>query len=96
MPMPNYGYWLNPNQFRGSGVFHVQTAADGKVTAVKVLKSTGNTQLDANTVKLLHYWRARPGQARHIAVPFEFGRSGGKRRGPAFSTDGLGLGSGDR
>src|SRR5712691_2020124 len=44
----------------------------GRVTAVHMLKSTGNANFDAQTIRRLSQWRVRPRKYRHIRVPIAF------------------------
>jgi TonB family protein len=44
----------------------------GRITAVHILKSTGNAKLDAATIRRLSQWRTRPRTYKHIKVPITF------------------------
>ena len=44
----------------------------GKVTKVKVVKSTGNRHLDDAGFNAFRQWRARPGNLREVDVPLIF------------------------
>jgi TonB family protein len=44
----------------------------GKVTSVKVVKSTGHEVLDRSAIQALRSWRYVPGAVREVHVPIRF------------------------
>jgi TonB family protein len=73
MPKPEYPYKLRFVQhMEGSGMFRMIVDERGKVTAVTALQSTGHPELDAEAIKGLMRWKARPGQQREVDVPVTF------------------------
>jgi TonB family protein len=73
---PEYPLELRRRNITGSGVFRMYIDEKGKVTAIKILDSTKNPTLDAEALKALIRWRAKPGQKREVDQPvtFWFGR----------------------
>ena len=59
-------------RLRGSGNFRLHIDAHGQVTAVDILKSTGDKELDHEAVKALRRWRAKPGPRWDVDVPVTF------------------------
>ena len=56
---------------RGHGYFQFHIRADGTVSSVSVLKSTGHQILDDATVAALLKWRFVPGP-REVGIPFDY------------------------
>jgi TonB family protein len=57
----------------GSGVFLLKVdIKTGKVTSVKVVKSTGHELLDHSAIQALQKWRYAPGAVREVRVPIRF------------------------
>jgi TonB family protein len=78
----------------GSGILRLSLNERGKVTAVKIVKSTGNKELDDEGVRTMSRWRAKPGPPREINVPLNFSLGDGKSAGPTPTPqqhDGLGI-----
>ena len=73
---PHYPADLRRRRVTGSGIFRLYVDEQGKVTAIGVMESTGNKRLDAEALKALVRWRAKPGEKREIDQPvtFWFGR----------------------
>src|SRR5438876_12206663 len=69
MPPPVYDLRLRRSNITGSGIFTLFTDEKGRVTDVKVRKSTGHRELDAQAIYGLRQWRAKPGARREIDVP---------------------------
>ena len=45
---------------------------NGRVTAIKILKSTRHPELDAEVMKALIRWRAKPGRKWDLDIPITF------------------------
>lgn len=60
-PIPAYPRFPPWTDKRGKGVYELHAAKDGKVTQVKILKSSGDATFDRETVKTLGKWRLRRG-----------------------------------
>ena len=57
----------------GIGVFDLQiNPATGETTGVRILKSTGHSELDASALKALINWRFKPGTLIRAIFPFTF------------------------
>jgi len=57
----------------GSGVFLLKVdIKTGKVTSIKVVKSTGHEVLDHSAIQALQKWRYAPGAVREVRVPIRF------------------------
>jgi TonB family protein len=58
---------------RGNGLFGLTIdRPTGKVTAVKVLKSTGIKTLDDSAAVAFLQWKAKPNRLDHIVIPVSF------------------------
>jgi TonB family protein len=71
-PAPDYTVLLQRRQLSGSGVYRLFIDEQGKVTKVTVLQSMDFPLLDAEAIKGLSRWRARPGPLREVDVPVTF------------------------
>src|SRR6202035_5357570 len=72
-PRPEYPYKLRfVQRLEGSGVFRMLVDEHGKVTNVTVLQSTRHPELDAESIKGLMRWKARPGPKREVDIPVTF------------------------
>lgn len=69
---PEYPFEAQRNGWSGRGVYRAFVTAQGKVTRVQVLKSTGHPILDDVVVRAALQWRGRPGRAREIDFPMIF------------------------
>ena len=70
---PEYPYLARVHQVEGSGVFAIHITADGKVSAVDAVQSTGNAPLDNSVITAFRKWRFRPpGRATKVEVPVTF------------------------
>jgi protein TonB len=70
---PNYPDAAVAQQKKGSGWFRLTIdRATGKVTEVKVLKSTGVKILDDNAACAFMQWKAKPNRLDHAVVPANF------------------------
>jgi len=72
MPKPDYPLELRRMHLTGSGIFRMYIDERGTLEAIKVRKSTGHSELDAEVVKDLSHWRARAGPHREIDIPITF------------------------
>ena len=72
MPQPYYPPELRMRRITGSGIFTMFVGADGKVTDVKIRKSTGHRELDIQAVDALRRYRTKPGPQRQIDMPVAF------------------------
>jgi protein TonB len=87
MPSPEY-----PRRYHieGTVLLRVSLDAQGAVTGVQILKSSGDKTLDFASTEALRHWRARPGRpGRFFDIPTNFTRY---RNSPAAPErfDGLG------
>ena len=62
-PQPTYRYEARKTHAIGSGQFEIAFDSTGRAVAVKIVRSTNNRILDANTINTLRSWRASPGVA---------------------------------
>lgn len=60
----------------GSGLFWMHFDKTGRVTAVKIIKSTEKPELDNAAVYAFYRWRCRPGEVDEVIVPVAFTRRG--------------------
>jgi TonB family protein len=56
----------------GTGHFHLTFDANGDVTNVQVVKSTGNPYFDQAAIKTLKQWKSAPSQGWQATVPITF------------------------
>src|SRR5438309_3479861 len=75
-PYPEYPYDSRSRHITGSGWFRMYVDQAGKVTAITILASTGNRDLDAEALRALIRWRAKPGERREVDMPVTFTMSG--------------------
>jgi hypothetical protein len=60
-------------KFTGIGVFDLRiNPATGETTGIRILKSTGHSELDASALKALINWRFKPGTLIRAIFPFGF------------------------
>jgi TonB family protein len=70
---PNYPDAAFAQHKKGSGWFRLTIdRATGKVTGVKVLKSTGVKILDDSAAAAFLQWKAKPNRLDHAVVPANF------------------------
>jgi TonB family protein len=72
MPKPYYPPDLRSRHITGSGTFTMYIDASGKLTDVKIRKSTGHRELDIQAIDALRHWRTKPGSHREIDMPITF------------------------
>jgi protein TonB len=65
-PRPVYPYEARRSHATGSGKFAIIFDADGSVSDVQTLQSTGNAILDQTTITTFRRWRAKPGVPKLI------------------------------
>lgn len=56
----------------GSGLFWMRFDKTGRVTAVKIVESTEQPELDNAAVCAFYHWRCRPGEVDQVVVPVTF------------------------
>lgn len=72
-PDPLYPRWARQQSIQGSLVLLVTVQAEGRVSAIRVNASSGNSQLDAFAVDWVkQQWIWPPGSTRSFLVPFIF------------------------
>jgi TonB family protein len=72
-PLPNYPQAAYTWHRQGSGWFRLNIdPVTGKVTSVKVLKSTGVKMLDDCAAVTFMQWRAKPHLIDHAILPADF------------------------
>ena len=69
---PEYPALLRAWHFTGSGIFRMYINEDGRVTAIKILKSTRHPELDSEAVNTFIRWRAKPGPKWDWDIPITF------------------------
>lgn len=72
-PQPNYPFEARSHAPETrTGRFQLHFDATGNVTAVQIVKSTGNDILDRASTKALEQWRSEPGQEWITTIPITF------------------------
>lgn len=73
-PQPHYPYldWRE-----GWGRYQLIVGADGEVTSVRTIQSTGVGRLDQAATKALKRWRFRPGSVKTVLIPIHFREEAG-------------------
>ena len=73
MPKPNYPKTALALHKKGKGWFRLEIdRATGKITQVKVLKSTGVKILDDSAAVAFMQWRAKPNMLDHAVLEMNF------------------------
>ena len=70
--LPDYPYEARRNSWSGRGTFRAHISADGKVTRVVVVKSTGHRAMDDVVTRAALLWRAPPGRKMEVDFPMAF------------------------
>ena len=70
--LPEYPYDARRSSWSGRGTFRAHIAADGKVTRVDVVKSTGHRSMDDVVIAAALRWRAQPGRKMEVDFPMAF------------------------
>lgn len=60
---------IDTRRLRDEGLVRISINPQGVVTAVKLLRSTGNRDFDTDAADAFRRWRTRPGPAREIDLP---------------------------
>ncbi len=71
-PKPDYPIQARRSKLQGSGQFRVYFGRDGRVTGIKVLKSTGQQVLDDAAMSAFRRWHAKPGPRRELDLPISY------------------------
>jgi TonB family protein len=74
-PHPTYPYEARRAKQTGSGRFMITFDADGRVTDVNTMQSTGSAILDQTTTSTFRRWRAKPGVPK-VIVPITYTMEG--------------------
>ena len=70
--LPEFPYEARRNSWSGRGTFRAHVSAEGKVTRVEVIKSTGHRALDDVVLKAARHWRAHPGRKTEVDFRMAF------------------------
>lgn len=71
--VPDYREADELRKFTGTGVFDLRIdPVTGETTGVRILKSTGHSELDASALKALINWRFKPGTLVRAVFPMTF------------------------
>ena len=70
--LPEYPYEARRSSWSGRGTFRAHVTADGKVTRVEVVKSTGHRAVDEAVLTAARSWRAHPGRKMEVDFPIAF------------------------
>ena len=92
-PWPDYPYEARRSRITGRGLLRIYVDESGRVSDVRVLKSTGNRQLDDAGLAAFRHWRAKAGPRREVDMPLTFTLSGGQSHSDdnGFRKDGVGI-----
>ena len=75
-PRPDYPVAARRTGLQGQGYFRLYFGRDGRVTNIKVLKSTGHQMLDDAAMAGFIQWHAKPGPRRELDTPIAYVLSG--------------------
>ncbi|MDP9004170.1 MAG: energy transducer TonB, partial [Verrucomicrobiota bacterium] len=71
--MPDYRENQELRKFTGVGVFDLRiNPVTGETTGIRILKSTGHSELDASALKALIRWRFKSGTLIRAVFPVTF------------------------
>jgi TonB family protein len=73
-PQPTYPSEARQKRLIGSGRFRISFDAEGKAISVTIVRSTGRSLLDTNTISTLKRWRAIAGTPSTIVVPITYAK----------------------
>jgi TonB family protein len=91
-PRPDYPYLARVHHKVGRGIFQLHITADGKVSSVETLQSTGYKELDESSITTLSKWRFRNvGHAATTRIPITFSMRGHSAENLPGSTHGQGI-----
>ena len=71
-PAPAFPPGISQPGLSGTGRFRLAFDANGNVTNVQVVKSTGNPYFDQASIKTLRQWKSAPSQGWQATVPVTF------------------------
>jgi TonB family protein len=71
-PAPSFPPGVSQSGVSGTGRFHLTFDANGNVTNVQLVKSTGNPYFDQAAIKTFHQWKSAPSQGWSVTVPVAF------------------------
>jgi TonB family protein len=71
-PAPAFPPGISQPGLSGTGRFRLAFDANGNVTNVQVVKSTGNPYFDQASIKTLRQWKSAPSQGWTVTVPVTF------------------------
>ncbi len=69
---PEYPFIARAGRAEGSGLYWLRFNKIGRVTAVKIAKSTGHAVLDQAAVNAFYQWRSQPGKVDQLLIPVTF------------------------
>jgi TonB family protein len=71
-PVPRYPSYASWSNKQGSGVYEIYVDKNGRVTEVKILKSSGDATFDRAAIGALRQWRLRRGPGTiHLPLAFK-------------------------
>src|SRR2546428_3450039 len=74
---PEYPYFARSRHMQGSGVFQLHIRADGTVSSVETVQSTGCRELDDSATGAFSKWRFQPpGRPTKVKMPITFSMHG--------------------
>lgn len=71
---------IDARNLREEGLARLSINEQGAVTSVKIMRSTGHRDYDADAIEAFRRWRTRPGPAREIDLPLTAVTTG--KKGP--------------
>jgi TonB family protein len=74
--LPDYPYEARDQRLEGSGLYRLHIKADGTVSTVTILKSTGHGLLDRAAIHAYRQWRFKQGALRTLRIPVTFTMKG--------------------
>ena len=74
-PWPEYPSRARPLEYSGTAIFLLSVRADGTISSVETLRSTGHTELDTRAMATLKKWRFQPKSVAQVRVPVTFRRT---------------------
>jgi TonB family protein len=74
-PWPKYPSRASSLGYFGTGIFLLSVRADGTISSVETLRSTGHTELDTPAMAALKKWRFQPKSVAQVRVPVSFRRT---------------------
>ncbi len=70
---PDYTSFARTHGMEGSGVFQLHIRAEGTVSSVEMVQSTGHPELDQSAAVAFSKWRFQPpGRATKLKMPISF------------------------